>query len=243
MSNIVRAAVCAAVVVAAIMGVLSFADEESEAYVFELDDYELKYGFYQGRDDAVITGFNSLEGFDGDVVIPSEITHTDGTVREVLEINKDSFKNNKEIKSVTISEGVTTIGESAFYGSSLVSVEIPDSVTTIGQYAFFNTDLQSVEIPGSVKVISSYAFQSCTSLDSVVIQDGVESIGDYAFNELSADVVIIPDSVVHIGTNAFGDRIGQILIIVGDGYSTSGNTVPFGNYSEPLFTKSFPEPF
>ena len=43
-----------------------------------------------------------------------------------------------DITKVVISDGVTSIGEQAFFGcSSLTSVNIPASVTTIGMYAFY----------------------------------------------------------------------------------------------------------
>ncbi len=88
------------------------------------------------------------------------------------------------IKSVIISDGVTSIGSYAFYGcTSLETVTIPDSVTSIGSYAFYNcTSLESVTIPDSVTSIGSYAFRYCTSLASIKIPDSVTIIGSYAFN-------------------------------------------------------------
>lgn len=82
-----------------------------------------------------------------------------------------------------IAEGVTSIGEQAFYEcTSLKSVTIPDSVTNIGADAFSHcTSLTSVTIPDSVTSIGYNAFDSCKSLTSVTIPNSVTSIGVDAF--------------------------------------------------------------
>ncbi len=76
-----------------------------------------------------------------------------------------------------IAEGVTSIGEQAFYEcTSLKSVTIPDSVTNIGADAFSHcTSLTSVTS------IGYNAFDSCKSLTSVTIPNSVTSIGVDAF--------------------------------------------------------------
>ena len=107
--------------------------------------------------------------------------------------------------NVTIPEGVTSIGEAAFSGSSLTSITIPSSVTSIGSGAFAGcTSLTSVTIPSSVTSIGNNAFINCTSLTSVTIQSGVTSIGNNAFlNCTSLTSITIPSSVTSIGQMAF----------------------------------------
>jgi hypothetical protein len=101
-----------------------------------------------------------------------------------------------------IPNGVTTIGDNAFYRSTIMSVTIPNSVTYIGDEVFSKNSLKSVTIPNSVTYIGKYAF-STNSIKSLTIPNSVKYIGKYAFNSNSLASVIIPNSVTYIGEYAF----------------------------------------
>ena len=92
------------------------------------------------------------------------------------------------IKSVTIEDGVTSVGKGAFNGcDNLTSVTIPNSVTSIGSDAFYYCDaLTGVTIPDSVTTIGDHVFKNCKALTSVTISGSVNSIGDWAFDGCGA---------------------------------------------------------
>ena len=92
-----------------------------------------------------------------------------------------AFYNNK-IKSVIISEGITSIGYRAFQiCQKISSVLIPSTVTIIEPEAFqYCYGLTSVIIPKSVTTIEYCAFLQC-GLTSVTIGNGVSSIESRAF--------------------------------------------------------------
>ncbi len=136
------------------------------------------------------------------------------------------YSQRASVKKVVIDEGVTTIGNYAFYGCrGLTSVEIPDSVTTIGNYAFNDCrSLTSVEIPDSVTTIGNSAFRECTSLTSVEIPDSVTTIGFSAFDGCRGlTSVEIPDSVTTIGDYAFQYCTGLTSVEIPDSVTTIGN--------------------
>lgn len=102
------------------------------------------------------------------------------------------------------------------YCTSITSVVIEDGITSIGNYAFYLTCLRSLYIPGSVRTIGKGAFQNCYYLSSVYFQDGVTTIGEQAFYNCEAlSAVIIPKSITSIGGYAFNycDKLKNIYFI------------------------------
>ena len=87
------------------------------------------------------------------------------------------------IAYLSLPNGLTSIGNSAFFASSLTSVTIPNSVTSIGDYAFSDcSSLTTITIPNSVTSIGENAFSYCTSLTSITIPNTMTSIGEDAFS-------------------------------------------------------------
>ena len=143
----------------------------------------------------------------------------------VTSIGNFAFYNCTSLTSVTIPDSVTSIGAWAFSGcASLTSVTIPDSVTSIDGDAFYNcASLASVTIPDSVTSIGVYAFYHCSSLTSVTIPDSVTSIGNSAFRHCtSLTSVTIPDSVTSIGDWAFSDCVSLTSVTIPDSVTSIG---------------------
>ena len=139
--------------------------------------------------------------------------------------NPSPVYHNSKVKKIVIENGVTSIGESAFYGcSSLTSITIPDSVISIGEWAFYDcSSLTSITIPKSVTSIGSGVFDGCSSLISITIPDSVISIGYSAFyNCSSLTSITIPDSVTSIGTAAFQNCSSLISITIPDSVTSIG---------------------
>ena len=120
----------------------------------------------------------------------------------------DAFSNCRNLKSVTLGDSVTTIGERAFSGcAALTNINIPNSVKTIGERAFSGcAALTNINIPNSVKTIGERAFYDCTSLTGITIPDSVTMIDDWAFYNCNAMTnVSIGANVKTIGDSAFDE--------------------------------------
>ena len=155
------------------------------------------------------------------------------------------YVSGKTEENFNIPDGVTSIGDYAFYGcTSLTSVTIPDSVTSIGYYAFSGcTALTSVTIGNSVTSIGGDAFSSCTSLTSIVIPDSVTSIYHYAFEYCtSLTSIVIPDSVTSIGDYAFYRCTSLKSIVIPDSVTSIGGYAFSWCYSITIYCEAASEP-
>jgi len=131
-----------------------------------------------------------------------------------------------QVDNYIIGEGVTSIGEWAFYKTTkMSSVIIPSSVTTIGKGAFaWCYGLTSVVIPSSVTSIEYGTFDRCTSLSSVTIPNSVTSIGEWSFRETRLESLTIPNSVTSIGSSAFYDCYNLHSVIIGNAVTYIGSS-------------------
>ncbi len=123
------------------------------------------YSYTMNEDGTIsITGYS---GSAADVNLPSTL---DGYV--VSAIADHAFEANYDLTSITMPNGLTTIGESAFMDcSSLTTVSIPETVSEVLRAAFAScTSLTSITLPASVKTCMEEAFTACVSLTTLTVE-------------------------------------------------------------------------
>ena len=117
----------------------------------------------------------------------------------------DSYRTS--ITSVTITDGVTSVGKSSFgQCTSLTTVTIGNDVETIGEWAFNDCGEQftSLTLGNSIRTIGNYAFLFGTGITGFTLPSTLETIGDYAFCQNRAITTLtIPSNVTSIGKLAF----------------------------------------
>ena len=143
-----------------------------------------------------------------------------GSYANPLYYAQNLYLNNELITELVIPNGVTSIGDRAFWGcSGLTSITIPNSVTSIGDQAFDGcSGLKEVHI-NDIAAWCNIDFENGSDnplfyahnlylnnelVTELVIPDGVTSIGDYAFLSCSGlTSITISNSVTSIGYYAF----------------------------------------
>ncbi|MBO5788315.1 MAG: leucine-rich repeat domain-containing protein, partial [Clostridia bacterium] len=146
------------------------------------------------------------------------------------------------LTSVVIGNGVTSIGESVFYGcTNLTNIKVDENNRhfqsidgnlyskdgkALIQYAIGKTDASFI-IPDSVTSIGNYAFYGCSKLISVVIGNGVTSIGESAFEDCrSLTSIVFTDAANWYRTANYYDwenKTGGTIVDVTDASQNARN--------------------
>ena len=203
------------------------------------EDDELTYGDFQYKieDDNSCT-ITDYDGMASSLSIPSAINgHT------VKQIDTGALSDNRIITSVTIPNGVTTIGFSAFNGCiKLEKIKFSSNLDTVCENAFNNTkwfDNQSNGLVYVGKVAYKYKGDMPRNTKITVKSDTV-SISESAFKDCAnLTAILIPSSVKHIDKYAFYNCQGLTKLNFNDGIERIENDA-FGS-CEKLTSVNFSE--
>ena len=182
---------------------------------------------------------------DTDIVIPSKYED-----KPVTLIWGNAFNGYTSLKSITIPESVTSIGEDAFYDTAYYNNEenwengvlyigkhliraktsingtytIKDGTKCIADSAFDECkNLTSITMPESVTTMGSSVFWKCNKLENVVLSSNLTSIESWTFYQCNTlSNIIIPDSVTLIGTSAFESCKKLETVQIGNSVTTIG---------------------
>ena len=163
-------------------------------------------------DELILTGTGKMYDYDSyNNYVPwysydyrnsiKKVTISDG----ITSIGNYAFRECRKLKAVEISSSVTEIGYNAFsYCENLVNVFLPENLQKLSAGIFnYCSSLESIVIPDTVTTIESDAFYRCKALKEINLPDSVVSIGDSAFSYSGLTSVTIPDSVATLKDSAF----------------------------------------
>ena len=113
------------------------------------------------------------------------------------------------IETIRIGEGVTSVGNQAFYNfSALTCVELPETLTEIGSSAFAGcVKLPEIRLPANLQRLAGHAFYKCESLTTLTIPVGLTAFNPNAVT-LCAGLVAFD---VAEGNPAFAVRDGILF--------------------------------
>ncbi len=198
------------------------------------------------------TKLNWILYADGELVISGTSAMTNFSADNYTPKNNPWYAMQSNIRSVTISEGVTSIGNYAFIDcKEITKVIIPESVTNIGSCAFmYCSGIKELTMPVSAKIANSYTtFSGCYSIEKLTLTAGTGVMQNYSTSSSSSSYtyyqhtpwyesrarlneIIIEDGVTIIGNNAFYEAYGAESVRIPASVTTIGNSAFKSTYGD-----------
>ena len=189
-------AVCMMITMLPLSAVTAFAADTSTVRTAIVDGYKYEYTINTEDDTATIKYFrgpvdseanvDSANNGPYDIDIPSELDHHPVTGLGAYSFSgyasaspypHNSYQIGRNIRSVDIPQGVTSIGNHAFFDCfDLENITIPQSVTSIGDVAFGCCKFTTLSLGENIETIGGGAFWHCSNLSEITIPENVKEI-------------------------------------------------------------------
>lgn len=145
----------------------------------------------------------------------------------------DLYVNSQLVTSVTIPSSITKLDKHLFYVTSLKSVTIPNTLTEIGNSAFAAcSKLSTVNLGSGLKTISNYAFYGCEALTSITFPTSLKTISVGAFSDCSGlTSLTIPESLEVLESAFSGCFNIKTLVWNAKNFTTNGG-IPTENITK-----------
>ncbi len=197
-------------------------EQETDIPLTQLGTSSTYYSFDASTKTLTISGEGAMPNFtnvdSGDTAQPWYTWRSDGS-----------------IENVVVEEGITSLGNYAFYFVSATDFSLPTTLTQIGNYAmsgtngiteitlpagltrlgndafYFCSNLERVVLPASLTVISTSCFENCTALESVEFPKMNMQVSIYrrAFTGCSSLTEITLPKGATLGNYAYGYQKAQ----------------------------------
>lgn len=135
------------------------------------------------------------------------------------------YRVREQIKTISVWDGITRIGDYAFCGcSSVETISLPNTLEVVGAYAFSGcSSAKSIYIPDSVTAIDEYSFNGCSSATALHLSKAMTAIPEYAFYGCKGlTSLVVPAGIKSIATCGLDcDNLSRIEFL-GDAPSLSG---------------------
>ena len=141
------------------------------------EEVETKFATIAVDGGVLIAGLAEGETCPEDLVIPATL-EIGGRRVKVVGVADDAFKGRRAIRTLTVMEGVRSIGARSFMNcTSLESISLPSTVESIGENAFYGCRLLgSVVIAAeSPPALGSDAFRSVAAIGTLRVPEGAEA--------------------------------------------------------------------
>lgn len=185
--------------------------QEVNALRYSLFDFESEIDGVKYTE--AYTVLNSININCTEIIVPSFYNSL-----PVVSIEDEAFSNRSSLKSIFISNNITSIGNKLIcFSKAVSSIEVDSRNKTFDSRNNSNSVIKTIDnslvlgckdsvIPNDVTSIGDYAFYGCTGLEEISFEDNITSIGTGSFQYCdSLSLVSFGKNLTSIGMVAFCD--------------------------------------
>ena len=150
-----------------------------------------------------------------------EVTVPSGVKKIGCHVFSNYCRTDQPIEKITLPEGLTEIGEMAFYfcsdtiGKKELVVNFPSTLTTLGDYAFAGNAIKKLTLPATITSYGKFVFANNT-ITEVTLPGNMKQIpAGLCYDCQYLEKIVIPDSVEIVGYRAFADCVGATQVQFG----------------------------